>query len=230
MSSVYSNSLTRQRKCQALSFSSLLSCSILISRNSADQFLVATNFQNSCGILLNRPRSDLNIDDVVEVRTCVSAGQAQIPGPQRAVYTAKAVSAANSVATLITLPTPLYKHTPFTTCITTMAAVVYLSYWSFCAIDGSDTFTKEQIRLTIGTLRRLGERWPLAYKVLGQVRGVARELYAARRAINSANWDAVTGTDLLRVIEKAEKGTAMQGVMDPALATLWGNGDGPSRA
>ncbi|KAF2100186.1 hypothetical protein NA57DRAFT_37062 [Rhizodiscina lignyota] len=174
----------------------------------------------AAGVLLNRPRSDLNLEDVIDIRTCVGAGSCVLPGDQRQIYTAKAVQAANDIARLMTLPVPLLKHTPFFTCITTMAATIYLSYWSFCAIDGSDTFTKEQIRLTIGVLKNLSELWPIARNTLAQVRGVARELYAARKAINSANWDAVTTGEILRGLIEQNVGGSAGLPIDPAIAAI----------
>lgn len=125
----------------------------------------------------------------------------------------------------MTLPTPLLRHSPLTSCITTMAAVVYLSYWSLCAIDGSDTFIKEQIRLTIGTLRSLSEIWPIAHRVLGQVRGVAKELYAARRTINSTNWEAVTGGEILSGIIEKQSTSMVQNLMDPTLGNIWSHAE-----
>lgn len=142
--------------------------------------------------MLNRPRSDLNVDDVIHIQTCVAGSMCHIAGDKRHVYTAKALSHAQSVSQLMLLPCPLNKHSPFFSCITTMASVVFLSYWSLCAVDGSDTAIREQIRLSLGTLRTLSEIWPIAGRVYGQVKMVAQELYAARKTINSTNWVAST--------------------------------------
>lgn len=193
-----------------------------------DELMFQAHMIHACsGILLNRPRSDLNLEDVVDIKTCVGAGSCILPGDKRQIYTAKAVQAANDITRLMTLPVPLLKHTPFFSCVTTMAATIYLSYWSFCAIDGSDTFTKEQIRLTIGVLKNLSELWPIARNTLGQVRGVAQELYAARKAINSANWDAVTSAEIIQgLIEQAAR-ESQKTMVDQGIAPeVWSTGDG----
>ena len=158
----------------------------------------------ACGVMLNKPRSDLNLQDIVAIQTCVGGATVVLPGDQRQIYTAKAVQSSNELIRLMTLPAPLFKHTPFFTCVVTGTATIYLAYWSFCVTDGSDAFTKEQIRLTIGVLKNLSELWPLARNTLGQVQGVAQELYAARKAINRVNWDVVTSGEIIHgLIEQA---------------------------
>jgi len=164
---------------------------------------------NACCIMLHRPLSDLNYENVKEVRTCVKTGKVLGSGVYKDLHTAKAMQAAKEISKLSKLPCPLFKHTPFFNCAVTMAAVVYLSYWSFIATEGGDTFIKEQIRLNIGVLKALSEIYPIANTVLGQVKGVAQELFASRKALNNAWWAHVTREEILQgIIDDTSSGSS----------------------
>jgi hypothetical protein len=108
------------------------------------------------------------------------------------VHTAKALKAAQEISALITLPCPLLKHTPFFSCAVVLASVVFLSYWSFILTPDGDTAIKDHIKLNIGVLKRQGEIWPIAKTVLGQVRGVAQEIFQSRKALTNAYLPTVT--------------------------------------
>lgn len=137
--------------------------------------------------MLHRPRSDLNLDDVEKVKSCVAAhGSTPLPGGFKDVHTVKAMQAAKDICGLILLPFPMIKHTPFFSCAVTMSSIVYLSYWSFIAPESGDAFIKDNIKLNIGVLTTLGELWPIANTVLGQVKGVAQELFQSRKALSNA--------------------------------------------
>jgi len=108
---------------------------------------------------------------------------------------------------LIKMPCPLIKHTPFFTCAITMAAVVYLSYWSFIATETGDATVKEHIRLNIGSLKTLATFMPIAEKTLNQVQGVASEIFRSRKAIVNDYWDPTARQEMLRkMIEEAPTG------------------------
>lgn len=137
--------------------------------------------------MLHRPRSDLNLEDVEKVKTCVAAhSSSPFLGGFKDVHTVKAMQAAKDICGLILLPCPMIKHTPFFSCAVTMSSIVFLSYWSFIATESSDDFIKDNIRLNIGVLKTLGELWPIANTVLGQVKGVAQELFQSRKALSNA--------------------------------------------
>jgi hypothetical protein len=133
--------------------------------------------------MLHRPRSDLNADEAKDVTTCISAHQVPLPTMGQDLHTAKALKAAHDISALITLPCPLLKHTPFFSCAVVMASVVFLSYWSFILTADGDTAIKEHIKLNIGVLKRQGELWPISKTILGQVRGVAQEIFQSRKAL-----------------------------------------------
>jgi hypothetical protein len=152
----------------------------------------------SCTILLHRPRSDLSYDEVKDVTSCVGYGPRSLASEYQEYHTAKAVSAAMEICMLIKMPGSLVHHTPFFTCAITMAAVVYLSYWSFLATEGGDAVVKEHIRLNIGSLRSLSPYMPIAGKVLVQVQAVARDIFMSRKALSNVFWGATTREEVLQ--------------------------------
>jgi hypothetical protein len=101
------------------------------------------------------------------------------------------------ICMLIKMPGSLMHHTPFFTCAITMAAVVYLSYWSFLATEGGDAVVKEHIRLNIGSLKTLAPFMPIAGKVLVQVQAVARDIFMSRKALSNVFWGAATREEVL---------------------------------
>lgn len=69
-------------------------------------------------------------------------------------------------------------------------------------ICDSDAALKELIRLNMGALKNLAAQWPLARTVAGQVRGVAGELFRAKKEVRRL-WNEVAAEDILRMIEDA---------------------------
>ena len=104
-------------------------------------------------------------------------------------HTARTLGAANTLSKLVTLPTPLIRHTPFLTCAITLACVVHLAACSCSGygpgawpsgwlLSGDEAFlAKERIRLAVGSLRALARVWGMAGEVLAQVQEFARELF-----------------------------------------------------
>jgi hypothetical protein len=154
-------------------------------------------------IMLHRPRSNLGFGRVENVNICVQPGQVLLPTQTREIHTAKCITSAENISTLIKLPGPLLNHTPFFTCVVVMASVVHLSYWSFLVPDGHDDIIKQSIRLDVGTLQQYSNTWPIAHVVLGQVRGVAHTLFNSKKAMSIHLWSSIAQDDLIRnVIEE----------------------------
>ncbi|KAF2666834.1 hypothetical protein BT63DRAFT_457791 [Microthyrium microscopicum] len=179
----------------------------------------------ACSILLHRPRSDLSHEDVREVKTCVNTGPMGIASNYTDMHTAKAMRAAMDICVLIKMPCPLAKHSPFFTCAITMAAVCYLSYWSFIATEEGDNLIKEHIRLNIGSLKTLAGVMPIAKTVLGQVKGVAQELFQSRKALKNLYFGAVTREEILQgMIEEVPHSGSMPAMTLPSWDVGFANG------
>ncbi|KAH9863822.1 hypothetical protein J1614_009754 [Plenodomus biglobosus] len=154
-------------------------------------------------IMLHRPRSNLGFGRVEGVNICVQPGQVLLPTQTREIHTAKCLTSAENISSLIRLPGQLLYHTPFFTCVVVMASVVHLSYWSFLVPDGQDDIIKQSIRLDVGTLQQYSNTWAIANVVLGQVRGVAHTLFNSKRAMSIHLWSNIDQHDVIRnVIEE----------------------------
>ncbi|KAK8164760.1 hypothetical protein BKA80DRAFT_342016 [Phyllosticta citrichinensis] len=95
-------------------------------------------------------------------------------------HTSTTLASASRLCSLLRLPTTLHKNTPFLTCGTVMAAVVHLAHWALVAPNERDAALKELIKTEVGSLCRLAAVWPLAARAVGQVRGVAGELWRVK--------------------------------------------------
>ncbi|KAH8723259.1 hypothetical protein GQ44DRAFT_710863 [Phaeosphaeriaceae sp. PMI808] len=154
-------------------------------------------------IMLHRPRSNLGFGRVEGVNICVQPGQVLLPTQTREIHTAKCLTSAENISSLIRIPGQLLHHTPFFTCVVVMASVVHLSYWSFLVPDGQDDVIKQSIRLDVGTLQQYSNTWPIASVVLGQVRGVAHTLFNSKKAMSIHLWSNIDSRDVIRnVIEE----------------------------
>ncbi|KAL5397446.1 hypothetical protein PMIN06_003619 [Paraphaeosphaeria minitans] len=154
-------------------------------------------------IMLHRPRSNLGFGRVENVNICVQPGQVLLPTQTREIHTAKCLTSAENISSLIKLPGQLIYHTPFFTCVVVMASVVHLSYWSFLVPDGQDDIIKQSIRLDVGTLQQYSHTWDIAHVVLGQVRGVAHTLWNSKKAMSIHLWNNIANDEVIRnVIEE----------------------------
>jgi hypothetical protein len=143
-----------------------------------------------------------------------------------ALHTARTIAAANAISKLVTLPTPLIKHTPFLTCIITLACVVHLSACSWLLSGDEGFLAKERIRLGVGALRSLGNIWGVAAEVLAQVKGVARDVFRLEGEGGGAG--IVSEEEVLRFIEEeaAEWGGTGEGEWAQAVGVEWDGNNG----
>ena len=161
-------------------------------------------------IYLHRPRSHLVVSLVSDETTCTPTTGYTSSHHPILFHTSKAVYAANAISKLVTLPTPLIKHTPFFTCILTLATIVHLSACSWLLSGDEGYLAKERIRLGIGALKTLDEVWGIAGCVLHQVKGAAREVFRFPRPEGCAELlgpggfcgGMITEEEMIRYIEE----------------------------
>lgn len=122
------------------------------------------------------------------------------------LHTARTIAAANTISKLITLPTPLIKHTPFFTCFVALASIVHLSACSWL-LSGDEAFlAKERIRLGVGALKVMESCWAVAETVAAQVGVVAREVFREQ--------EEGVGEEVMRFLEEERGGDWVLGDMD----------------
>ncbi|KUI55541.1 Activator of stress genes 1 [Cytospora mali] len=163
-----------------------------------DEMMFQAHFiTTACTIMLHQPHSQLDSSPARSVNSC--APYRAIPsGDVFNIHTRHTVTAASEISKMITAPVPLTQHTHFFTCVITMSAIVQLSKWALYFIQDEDDL-RQQIRLSIGALSKLSAVWKAAGTAAGQVKGVAQEIYRAKKAaqVNPAFWVAFTQQEMI---------------------------------
>ncbi|KAL1875207.1 hypothetical protein Daus18300_003278 [Diaporthe australafricana] len=158
----------------------------------------------ACTIMLHQPHSQLDSSPARNVNSCAPYSAVR-SGEAYNIHTRHTVTAAADISKMITAPVGLTSHTHFFTCVITMSAIVQLSKWALYFLQDEDDL-REQIRLSIGALSKLSAVWKAADNAAGQVRGVAREIYRAKKAqqINPAFWVAFTQEEMIQSLNADE--------------------------
>lgn len=147
--------------------------------------------------MLHQPHSQLDASPARSVNSC--APYRPVPsGDAFNTHTRHTITAACAISKMITHAVPLHHHTHFFTCVITMAATVHLSKWALYFIQDEEDL-RQQIRLCIGALSKLSVVWRAAGRAGGQVRGVAQEIYRAKKAsqITPAYWVGFTQEQMM---------------------------------
>lgn len=147
--------------------------------------------------MLHQPHSQLDTSPARSVNSC--APYRAIPsGDAFNLHTRHTITAASDISKMITAPVALTHHTHFFTCVITMSAIVQLSKWALYFI-GDEEDLRQEIRLGIGALSKLSSVWKAAGTAAAQVKGVAQEIYRAKKAaqVNPAFWVAFTQEEMI---------------------------------
>ena len=153
-------------------------------------------------ILLHRELSELDSSVAKNVTSC-APHKPIAPGQSYNIHAMKTIQAAQGISKLIALPVPLAKHTHFFTCVVTLASIVHLSCWSVLMPQIHDEDLKQQLRLNTGALKTLWQIWPSAGQAFGQVKGVAQEIYAAKKqAAEVGFWANFEQVDIMRSLSE----------------------------
>lgn len=158
----------------------------------------------SCSILLHQPHSQLDSSPTRSVTSC--APHSHVPsGDAFNTHTRHTITAACEISKMVTQAVPLLSHTHFFTCVITLSSIVHLSKWALYYIQDEEDL-RQQIRLNIGALNKLSEVWKAANTASGQVKGVAQEIYRAKKAqqINPAFWVGFTQEEMINSLNTDE--------------------------
>ena len=133
-------------------------------------------------VYLHRPRSRLLHSPVEALAKCAPISPPEaIPPARQQIYmlsTRKALSAAEAALRIFTLPTPLVNHTPLVICGVALSILAQLSACSHVLHGAEYEAARNRIRLGIGTLREYGRTWPVGTQTLGEIKMIAREVFA----------------------------------------------------
>lgn len=154
--------------------------------------------------MLHQPLSQLDSSPARSVTSCAPHRQVA-SGQDFNTHTQFTITAAYEISKMITQPVPLLSHTHFFTCVVTLSSIVHLSKWALYFIQDEDDL-RQQIRLNIGALGKLSNVWKAANTACVQVKGVAQEIYRAKKAqqINPAFWVGFTQEQMITSLNADE--------------------------
>jgi hypothetical protein len=90
-------------------------------------------------------------------------------------YTTKLVQAADRLSNLLTLPSPVKRHSPFLIHGLFMSVLVHTAACVMSNSPQSEESFKVRVQLAVGVLNRVSESWPLASGVKQQLLTIYRE-------------------------------------------------------
>lgn len=154
--------------------------------------------------MLHQPHSQLDTSSTRTVTSC--APHKPVPsGDVWNNHTRHTLTSACEVSKMVTQAVPMLSHSHFFTCVVTLSSIVHLSKWSVYYVADDDDL-RELIRLNIGALNKLSEVWKAATTASGQIRGVAQEIYRAKKSqqINPAFWAGLSQEEIMTTIAADE--------------------------
>ncbi|KAK1849866.1 C6 transcription factor [Colletotrichum chrysophilum] len=137
---------------------------------------------------LHRPLSDLRFNPVEDVSSCAREPPVDNPSSDLInVHTVRVLRAVESQIRLLALPSRPFHHTPFTTCMVSEGTLALLSACNFLLQGKQLATARDQIRLTIGCLKALGEFWPRTAKNVLEIQTIARHVLGLKRKTTSSD-------------------------------------------
>ncbi|KAF4428594.1 hypothetical protein CFRS1_v007450 [Colletotrichum fructicola] len=137
---------------------------------------------------LHRPLSGLRFNPVEGVSSCAREPPVDNPSSDLInVHTVRVLRAVESQIRLLALPSRPFHHTPFTTCMVSEGTLALLSACNFLLQGKQLAIARDQIRLTIGCLKALGEFWPRTAKNVSEIQTIARHVLGLKRKTTSSD-------------------------------------------
>ncbi|KIW21077.1 hypothetical protein PV08_01656 [Exophiala spinifera] len=127
---------------------------------------------------LHRPLSDLKFNPIEWISSCARAPPRETPTPELInVHTVRVLKSIEAQIRLLALPTTeQFHHSPFTTCMVSEGTLALLSGCKFLFKGKELAVARDQIRMTIGCLKVLGEVWPRTAKNVQEIQTIARHV------------------------------------------------------
>ncbi|OAA70418.1 C6 zinc finger domain protein [Cordyceps fumosorosea ARSEF 2679] len=125
----------------------------------------------------HRPLSDLKFNAVEDVSSCARDPAPDGPTPEHInVHTVRVLRSVESQIRLLALPSRPFNHTPFCTCMISEGTLALLSACKFLLRGNELAIARDQIRLTIGCLKHLGDLWPRTARNVSQIQTIAKHV------------------------------------------------------
>ncbi|KAK3332968.1 hypothetical protein B0T19DRAFT_114055 [Cercophora scortea] len=151
---------------------------VLAKTGEIDELMFQAHIVTQVSIIsLHRPLSDLKFNAAEAVSSCARDPPADTRTPELVnVHTIRVLRAAEAQIRLLALPVRPFSHSPFITCMVSEGTLSLLSACNFLLKGEELAVARDQIRMTIGCLRGLGEVWPRTMKNLHQIQLIARHV------------------------------------------------------
>lgn len=129
---------------------------------------------------IHRPLSSLTYSPIEAISRCAPLAPSEALScnnvTERQLHTTKCLDAIDKLDHLLTLPTNIRSHSPFIICMIANVTIAHLSACRFVYQGDKLTTSREKIRLTMGTLKRLSEYWVLGKRTYREIGIIAREI------------------------------------------------------
>lgn len=154
---------------------------IRVDNHSVDEVMFKAQFiMHAYTVEMHRPLSTLAYDPIEAVARCAPLAPSErlqcLDKAESELHTVKCLSAIEQIDQLLTLPTNLHTHTPFLICMVANATIAHLAACRFLLQGEKLATSRDKIRLTMGTLNRLGEYWSLGKRTFQELGIIAREI------------------------------------------------------
>lgn len=115
------------------------------------------------------------------------------------VHTVKCIQAIRKIDELLILPTRVTTHSPFLICMIANVTIANLSACRFILQGKTLAQHRERIRLTLGTLKSLGQYWPLGKRTYEEIGMIARGSFLPVGQSSSSTTTAASSTQTCTV-------------------------------
>ena len=127
------------------------------------------------------------------------------------LHTSKVLLGIERFDALLTLPTNILTHTPFIICMIANNTITRLSACRYFYQDRQLPLARERIRLSMGTLKTLGECWPLGKRTYQEIGIIAREVLSL---VDRTQQNAVQEVPRFQTIASEESSLAISPTPD----------------
>ncbi len=126
---------------------------------------------------LHRPYSSLIFNPLESISSCaIELPERQMAQELIIIHTTRCLRAIEAQIRLMALPVCPFCHTPFTVCMVTTGTLPLLSACRFLFSGQRLAVARDQIRLSIGCLKTLGDIWAQGARSVGEIQTIAREV------------------------------------------------------
>ncbi|KAE8370385.1 hypothetical protein BDV27DRAFT_170071 [Aspergillus caelatus] len=137
---------------------------------------------------LHRPFSALKFNAVENVSSCAREPPLDTPIPDLInVHTVRVIRAIESQIRLLALPVPEFHHTPFTTCMVSEGTLALLSACTTLLKGTHLSTARDQIRMTLGCLKVLGEVWPRTARNVREIQTIAQTVLGVGSGVSNSS-------------------------------------------